>query len=249
MKTAFIPIAAALFAPAFSRETFAWDLTCGPARLLETATSLTQSVLWRKPGKAPRFLLLRQQERITLVLADLPGRTQLSDEATLLYLEWDAAQSPAVFRVGAALLCAYDDKNYQEVQAPFVNYAAQLPTCHALPPLAFPACPPPRADVPNFLGSEIALPSIRGNRRRCAAYLCQLAECNNLPLSVILVSAGLVEKNLLQTYANLHTGGQLIMLTLSASVQQETDLRSRSERFSERWHHRVADLFQKFHCQ
>ena len=208
--------------------------------MLQQVKIIYQEFFHLKGGRVPHFALIAEETRIGLLLIHLSEEQAQGDsvENTLsMYVEFGEKDASSVLQAAAALLCAYDDNMYPDYLKRFWEYSRkfvpgrQEEPLAQLPSLELPTCLEGSEREHTFLSSEIALPSIRHNRRKCACYLRKLSESDEFPSSLILISAGRVTRETLQQFANDHSLGKLIVLTLSATVQEELDLRSAAERY------------------
>jgi hypothetical protein len=219
---------------------YTWFLRAGEPRLLRQAKTIYQEFFHQRGGRVPCLAVLAEKTRIGLLLVALCPEHQEGENAEAplsIYLEFGKEDISSVFQAAAALLYAYDDNLYPEHLRHFRAYSRQYPeegqaaSGSQTPPIELPACQQQIDEDDSFLSSEVALPSIRQNRRKCAGYLRKLSESGELSVPLILISAGRVTHDVLQQFADDYSFGKLIVLTLSATVQDELDLRSAAERY------------------
>lgn len=242
-ERAYQPTAIALLtAFAEQEKDYNWYIQSGTPILLAEMKALHYSLISDRAGDAPYFAVIARVQRIGMLVGKM--RTSRRDAHAnrvlhdTLYLEFDAEVRQDVLVSAATLLAAYDrdSRVYQQYEHIFLDYAealaeqgedAQIPMP---PPIELPMDAGIAGDNCAFGYDEVAVFSTPDSRQKCARYLMWLAQQPKLPKSVIVASTGRISKDDIQKYANTHTGGVLVVLTLSASVQGEVDLRSPVEK-------------------
>ncbi len=224
------------------------------AILLNEVKPLCEAFITDRQGDSPRILVYLSKNRIALLIGhlitnrkdvighlitnrkDAVGKRIISDT---LYLEFEAQHAVTVLSAAATLLVAFDANSdqYKDYERIFLDYCENdlipryqkddLTTPSAID---LPICELDNSDDTIIYPSEVAIFSDPTSREKCARYLRQLAkasaEGNALPESLIFVSTGRVDKEDIQKYADTHTEGDLIVLTLSTTVEGEIDLRT-----------------------
>lgn len=224
------------------------------AILLNEVKQLWEAFIMDRQGDSPQIMVYFNKNRIALLIGHMMSTRKdfvkriISDT---FYLEFEAQHSIAVLSAAAALLNSYDANSvqYKQNEDIFLQYAEDLvnkfqegmledmPQGINLPILE--KRPLEKAEAEKLPTSvEVAVRSTPDSRKGCASYLSQLAQLvemnsSKVPTSVLVVSTGRVDKDDIQKYADNHTGGHLVILTLSDSVQGEEDLRQRFEGLSE----------------